>query len=384
MDRNVVITDNSFLIACHYDFTLIFVIIDILPMAASIPDLSNATPEDMAIILGQVQQAYANKDQKVKELQNIQKLLLNMQNFEWITKRIPQEFHDVRRTADTVTDDTHNLVILRKVESYPLAIWSYEVPTDQWQINGACPVYRCSMVYYGQQLIIIGGATTREDKAPRSRKVLHYTNNEWTRCFPDMPTGRSRMIALTCDYQGAKVLIVIGGEDDSDASLKTVEIVDMTDPSNGWQKAHDIPETLCSSSGTIAGGYIYVLGGWSKRNNPSSAAFRCTVDALIKSIIQPDADNPWETLPELPVEEATCTSFHDTLIVVGGRANSVAVHDIRTYNPHLKRWDVISYLPHPRYICFAIGLPDKLVVIGGKKDTTTKENTIEILQQVTP
>ena len=51
-----------------------------------------------------------------------------------------------------------------------------------------------------------------------------------------------------------------------------------------------------------------------------------------------------------------------------------------SYNPGSKCWEVISYLTKPQYICFATGLPNKLIVLGGKEDTTTKENTIKILQ----
>ena len=145
-----------------------------------------------------------------------------------------------------------------------------------------------------------------------------------------MLTSRSRNTALTCSVNQAMLLIIIGGEDDSEATLKTVEILDMTNQRNLWKKAHDMAETLCSSSGVHADDYVYVLGGWSKRNTPSSATFRCTIEALMKSITQPNVPNVWETLPELPVQEATCTAFRNTLIIVGGRANSVAVHDIRT------------------------------------------------------
>lgn len=52
----------------------------------------------------------------------------------------------------------------------------------------------------------------------------------------------------------------------------------------------------------------------------------------------------WENLPKLPVEEAACTSFLNTLLIVGGRANKDPVRDIRTYNPVENLWQVIGYL----------------------------------------
>ena len=233
---------------------------------------------------------------------------------------------------------------------------------------------------YHDHLMTIGGAVTRDDGAQRTAEIRSFVGENWMRLHPDMPTPRSRSLALTCMFMNAKLLIVIGGESDAETSLKKVEILDMTNPNAAWTTANDLPETVCSSSGTVAGDYIYVLGGWSKRNNPSSAVFRCSIAALVESTTQPNAINVWEKLPDLPVEEAMCTTFLDKLLVVGGRANSVAVCDIRTYDPVIKLWEVIGYLQCPRYICFAIGLSDKLIVIGGKKDTQAKENTIEILQ----
>ena len=347
--------------------------------------MAEATPEQVSTVLGQVQQAFTSNYEKLKELQYIQQLSLHTKDFKWTTEDIPQQYHDMRRTADIVSDDSGENLYLRKVESQPCIIYNYQESTNQWQLGASCPpsLYRFSMAYHNH-LMIIGGALGRGDKATRTGEILNFIDGNWKSIYPPMLTSRSRSIALISHINQTVLLIVIGGEDDSDASLKTVEILDMTNQSIGWQTAHDTPETLCSSSGVVAGDYIYVLGGWSKRNNPSSAAFRCKIDALVKSTTQPNAPNVWEVLPELPVEEATCTYFRNTLIVVGGRANSVAVHDIRIYNPGSKRWEVIGYLPKPRYICFAIGLPDKLIVIGGKKDTTTKQNTIEFLRLASP
>lgn len=64
---------------------------------------------------------------------------------------------------------------------------------------------------------------------------------------------------------------------------------------------------------------------------------------------------------------------------MGGRANKEPVQEIRTYNSFEERWEVIEYLQKRRYICFAIGLDDRLIVIGGRTGATNTENTMEIL-----
>ena len=90
----------------------------------------------------------------------------------------------------------------------------------------------------------------------------------------------------------------------------------------------------------------------------------------------PIIEEIWEKLPDLPAQEVTCTSFCNELIVVGGVANKVAVSDICHYNEQYRCWEVIGYLPHPRYRHFTVGLWDKLIVIGGLKDDANSEDTV--------
>ena len=150
-----------------------------------------------------------------------------------------------------------------------------------------------------------------------------------------------------------------------------------------WYIAQSLPETMCCASGTTVNGYVYLLGGWTKRDQSSPAVFRSSVDALFKTsqpaaTFQPNAADVWDTLPNLPVLQATCTSFRNHLMVVGGKANMVAAHEIRSYNEGRKRWDVIGYLPNPRYLCFVVGFPNKLIVIGGRIDSATHQNNVDI------
>ena len=167
--------------------------------------------------------------------------------------------------------------------------------------------------------------------------------------------------------------------------ITTVEILEPTAQNSRWYRAKDIPEALHGSSATIVNGCLYVLGGWNKCDHPTSSVFKCNIDTLIYSCqlappFQATSEKIWDKLPDLPVQIATCTSFRNDLIVVGGRANAIPVSDIRCYNEQYSRWEVIGYLPHPRYNCFAIGLSDKLIVIGGKNDNTKSEDFIDIFE----
>ena len=295
------------------------------------------------------------------------------------------------RSADAVVDYSSQNAYLRQAKSDPVKIYHLQTSTDEWEqpITINFGILRCSMIYY-KEVIMVGGIDKATSQCTNGLIGVRFNDDRTLRpecIFPDMPTRRCRTTALvhTDPQSGASYIIVIGGEDDNEATLTTVEILE---PNGQWCHAKDIPEALSGSSGTIVNGYLYLLGGWSKREHPTSSVYRCKVDKLIESrqlaipfqATTPVGEDVWEKLPDLPVQIATCTSFHDDLIVVGGRANTIPVSDIRRYNEQYKRWEVIGYLPHPRYNCFAIGLPDKLIVIGGKKNNTTSEDSIEIFK----
>lgn len=348
-----------------------------------------ATGFDLNQILEVIKEEFAKKDQVIRELQGINQLLQNLHVIgpqgTWTECPIPT---DLRRSADAVSDG--NIVYLRQAEK--ASLYQFNVSTGA-HIPPVidCRYLRCSIVMVNNQLVTIGGATSKDKRAPRSNKLLgasvvHVDGHvQWEEIFPPMPTKRSRTTALTYTriQDGKTLIIVIGGEDENHTILTTIEVLDTTPGATQWYKAQDLLDPRCCSSGTIVNGYIYILGGW-RGDDPVSSVLRCSVEKLLATC-KPATDHQqstntsiWETLPNLPVEEAACTSFCDTLLVIGGRANREPVSDIRTYNPVSQRWEVLGYIQKPRYICFAIGLADKLIIIGGRIEPTNTEDTMEI------
>lgn len=343
-----------------------------------------ATGFDLNQTLAVIIEEFAKKDQIISELQGINQFLLNFHvnspQGTWDIHPIPT---DIRRSADAVSDG--NIIYLRQAEK--AALYQFDASTGA-QISPVidCKYLRCSLVMVQNQLVTIGGAVTKEKMAPRSNELLGIVNGQWQEVLPHMPTKRSRTTALTYTQDGKTVIIVIGGEDERYTILTTIEVLDVTRGS--WYKAQGLPDPRCCSSGTIVNGYIYILGGW-RGDDAVSSVLRCSVEKLLKTCKSAanesqestrTAPSIWETLPNLPVEEAACTSFCNTLLVVGGRANKDPVTDIRTYNPASRRWEVLGYIQKPRFICFAVGLQDKLIILGGRTggSATNTEDTIEI------
>lgn len=293
------------------------------------------------------------------------------------------------RSADAVADNQQN-VYLRQAKSDPATMYCLQTTSTDKQVeNFEIPTLKWSMIYYNE-VIMVGGFDKTTSQCTNGLIGIRLNDDGTQRLqeiFPCMPTRRCRTTALvyTDPQSRESYIIVIGGEDDKEEMLTTVEILDAN---NRWCEAKSIPEALSGSSGTIVNGDLYILGGWSRREHPTSSVFRCKVDTLLQSRqlaipfqeATPIRNEVWEKLPDLPVQMATCTSFRDTLVVVGGRANTMPVSDIRCYNEQYGRWEVIGYLPHPRYNCFAIGLADKLIIIGGKKANIKNEDSIDIFE----
>ena len=347
--------------------------------------ISTNPPEEVSkVTVQQVQEVLALKDHRIRELQGSR-----LCDDQWSS--IPYPIPNLVRSSDAIVDNTGNNVFLREAKSDPAKLYQLQISNGEWKQpieNTATLTW--SMIYYNE-VIMIGGVNKGISQCTSGligvRPDVDGTLRQ-ERIFQDMPTRRCRTTALvyTDPQSGASYIIVIGGEDDNEGFLTTVEIFEATAPNKGWCYAKDIPEALSGSSGAIARGYLYLLGGYYKRDHPTSAVYRCKVDELIAhcQLVMPFQKNKpinkvvWEKLPDLPVHEATCTSFHDTLVVVGGTSNKITIGDIRFYNEHYKRWEVIGYLRHPRYLCFAIGLPDKLIVFGGKKSNTKSVDYLEI------
>lgn len=298
-----------------------------------------------------------------------------MHNPQWKWELFPIP-PDLRRSADAVSDG--KIVYLRQAEK--ATIYQFDIQTGQQAFSPVdCKYLRCSMVMIHNTVVTVGGAASKDKTVPRSDELLSFNpgSSQWEEVLPRMPTKRSRTTALT----HGRLIIVIGGEDENHTILTRVEILDTE--TNIWYRGIDLPEPRCCSSGTIVNDTIYILGGW-RGDDPVSSVLACSVDLLINSCKpatqhwQEESSTIWKPLPNLPVQEAACTSFHNTLLVIGGRANKEPVSEIRIYNPYSQRWEVIGYMTRPRYICFAIGLMDRLIIIGGRTGTTNTEDTMEI------
>ena len=263
-------------------------------------------------------------------------------------------------------------------------VYSYDSSSKKWSEFAMCPNHGFSLVIVNGHLTTIGGKTPNEQV---TNSLLSLVNSKWTGRFPPMPTKRW-LTAVVCN---GWYLAVAGGVGERGNSLKTVEVMDTE--TLQWSTASNLPHSLYSTSATLCGDQVHILGGRDWNHAPSKSVFTCSLVSLLQSR-QPQslvtgisnlalASRPrvWRQPADTPYYRSTCTSLHGQLLAVGGcNSDDKEKTAIHMYNTTTNSWEVISHMTTPRYRCLVAVLPhDKLMVVGGR----TFDSTIDSVEIAT-
>ena len=270
---------------------------------------------------------------------------------------------------------------------------AYDAASTNWS-----PVPDCLLCSGFAVLIINGLLTTIGELYSESIDITNQlfsltgkgSSQKWTEEFPPMPTKRYCMTAVCT----GTALIVAGGKDKEDHSLKTVEV--MNTDTHQWYTAANLPEPLGNSLLMVSGDHIYVLGGWTKgvssiKKQPKSV-YSCSLSTLLFSctsakslrdhfLLQTSKGSIWNKVADLPVTHSTYVCLHGRLLAIGGDILAVKhTTAIHVYSPTTDSWEVISHMATPRAWCLTAVLPDnQLMVVGGETDTDChKTDSVEI------
>ena len=278
-----------------------------------------------------------------------------------------------------------NVVYCRERTPSEDNIHAYHTTTSNWSLTPQCPVYR------GFALAVINGTLTTVGgygvNFRSTNKLFSLTGvggdgeKSWREEFPPMPTKRYQVSTL-CN---GTALIVVGGEKGYGEDLKTVEVLNIS--SQQWYTATDLPQPLATSSITVCGDCIYLLGGVDKDSNCTQSVYSCLLATLLMSVEsrlsralnRSRSSATWTRVANLPVSHSTAVSLQGQLIAVGGKdSNDKSTTDIRRYDPSTNSWEVISHMATPRSRCLAAVLPDnQLMVVGGWISYNKTSNSVE-------
>ena len=240
------------------------------------------------------------------------------------------------------------------------SVYAYDSSNSKWLcIYPECPSIRFGIAVINGLLTAIGGQQDGKVIGTLLSLTGEGRNKQWSEKFLPMPTKRL-FPGILC-YR--KLLIVAGGTSsgfDVD-NLSTVEVMDTK--TFNWTVTKCLPDPFTEAWLTVCGDKVYMLGG-NICKFPSKTAFTCSLNDLY------DGCGKWDTIPNVPVYNATCATVDGQLLAVGGKTtseegmtNSSAIY---AYNPTEKSWSIKCHMKTARSFCLVAALPNNIMmVIGG-------------------
>ena len=247
----------------------------------------------------------------------------------------------------------------------------YEMSSGSWATLPRYDNKWFGMAAVNDRLVLVGGKRLSPKIVTNELAVWDEGLQSWTHPFPDMPTPRHSVSAVS--FQ--RWLVVAGG-DNLVGLNREVELLDTH--SKIWYESSPLPKGCSTMSSIINGNMWYLLSGISSRStlhHANKQVFSVCLDELISqatAVIQPgtgatphSSPSPWQILTDTPVINSALCILHGALVIVGG-SHSSAIH---VYQPSSGRWVKVSNLPTQRSRCACIVLPSgEIFVAGGRNE----------------
>ena len=279
-------------------------------------------------------------------------------------------------------------------------VYAYNPAGDSWSQLPNCPYTYSTLAVVKGSLTTVGGKDPQD--AITNKLMTLDDTKQWTETFPRMLKGRCNAITVWND----SVLIVAGGVAYEVCSAD-VEVMDIDN--SQWCKAvplpvrsqSDIPYDSSTTSAALCGNCIYVLADNEineyYQHQEFSNLYVCTLSTLFESC-EPKfrgqipeqnlavSGTKWRQVNMCCRAKATCVTFNDQLLTIGG-TNTVkapqwktmlnpyddgteteAIRTVHKYKSAEDSWETVSDCLHvvPRFSCFATALSNnEILVVGG-------------------
>ena len=236
-------------------------------------------------------------------------------------------------------------------------IHRYDLQTKEWT---KLPQYQgryFTLTEHNHQLTLVGGRDWSTHKTSNTVAVYSTSERRWKQPYPPMNTPRQYPAVSTYNQH----LVVAGGCDDSWTDLPAVEILDTSTLHSQWLSATSLPVSCRIMSAAIIHSTLYLLGG--------------TLDKRVLSVSLPaltqtgKPSEPWQTLPDAPLERSTAIAVCGSLLSVGGRHGRQRSSAIHVYDQVNNIWNKVGDLPTEQTYCACCLLPSgEMLFAGGEVD----------------
>jgi N-acetylneuraminic acid mutarotase len=252
----------------------------------------------------------------------------------------------------------------------------YDAATDHWThiTKLPQPITHAGVTQDANSVYFVGGYVSKGDgtgyaQTFGSTKVWRYDfATDTYAALHDLPRalagGGAELIGRKLHYFGGFEL----NRTDSAVHL----VLDLDNPSAGWQAAASMTRTVNHMGHAVIDGRIYTFAG-------QTGTDEGLVTRNYVSVYDP-ATNQWSTRAPIPdaISHISSATFimGDRVIVMGGEsAHNVPVRDAWAYTPATDSWAALTLLPAPRFSGVANTVNGKIYFLTGGSTATVFEGT---------
>ena len=184
-----------------------------------------------------------------------------------------------------------------------------------------------------------------------------------------MPTARGSLAAGVVDGK----LYALGGSDDEDNTLDTVEVYDPA--TDRWDAVAPMPTARCGLAAGVVDGKLYAVGGSS---GPSGKCY--SLPGVLATVERYDpATHRWTALAPMPTArfDLAVVVSNNMLYALGGSDDHNTLDTVERYDPITGKWWTAGSLSTARRGHSAVELLDDIYVLGGFKGNGFSVDTVD-------
>ena len=234
-------------------------------------------------------------------------------------------------------------------------VFMYDIAKNQWS---TLPDPKQSLAVHeiiGGLLTLVGGQDRNTDEVSKSLSSYDESSQNWMNYFPDMLIARSRCSVVKYgDY------VIVAGGDTEEECVSTIEVMSIIE--KRWREvATRLPCPMWNMSTTICNNEMFIIGFAGDDNMRHVSSYKLSVNEIINSTTA----RSWSTLQSPSRARTTVVPYFNQPLIVGGSDTIFnAVADISMCI--MGSWILVDTLKTSRAYSIVAAVDDNaIIVIGG-------------------